>query len=76
MTKVVWTTPVRVRIKSSGRLGTLEMVAYGAIVTEQGGDDNKLWVRLDQDGGPDAGKLITLPGLDVERVKSGEGSAQ
>ena len=60
--KTVWALPTRLRVKATGALGTLSMIAYGALVEEQGTDD-LLWIRLD------TGETVKLPGKAVEHVE-------
>jgi hypothetical protein len=61
--KIEWTLPAPVRIKSTGETGKLAMIAYGAIVTEQG-DGEILWVRLDS-----TGAIVKVYSTDAERIE-------
>lgn len=67
MTSLSGTKPTRVRVKSTGRVGTLIATSQGEIVTEQG-TDVLYFVRMDDDGREDAGRVLKLPSLSVEHI--------
>ena len=63
--RYVWALPAPIRIKSTGQTGKLSMIAYGALVTEQGAEDI-LWIKLDS-----TGELVKVYGVDAERIGEG-----